>query len=423
MAALSSKPELNPELKSFFSGIYDSAKTKLATMSEAKDVTDRFPIWGVLLILALIVGLLIWYFKRIALFENVDNIRKIAKASTEAQSGYDSANPNRVGLRAYLADLKKQGVPDTHLCLTNFYISTVNATGLFFPAIDGVVSPMAARAAVMGGARAFVFDIWPDLTPGAQFAPSVQVIESGSLWRRISMNMLPFVTILKALIQEALESDSRPGSEDPVFLYLRFRGKPRTSTYTATANALRAILEPYRLDASYNTCRGQDRIFTTPITSLFKKVIIMSNTRAHGNILSDYINVGPKDGIKMEWGISEARGLNVESKGEAIRKIQQNLSWVAPLSEEPDAENNTWDYPLSQTIGIQFCAMNFWKSTDRLKSYMSPSMFGKQSFAIKPVPLRYIIEILPVPKYPENPGWGTGPTAGSPTIPPAIRVP
>jgi hypothetical protein len=419
MAALSSKPEINPELKSFFSGMYETIQTRARSL--ASESGGRFPIWGLLIILGLIIGLLVWYFKRIALFESVENIRSIAKSSTKAQVGYDMANQNRVGLRAYLAALKKQGVPDAHLCLTNFYVSTVNAAGVFFPATDGVVSPMAARAAVLGGARAFVLDIWPDLTPGAQFAPSIQVVESGSLWRRISMNSLPFVSILKALIQEAFEIDGRPGSEDPVFLYLRFRGKPRASTYTGTANALRAVLESYRLDASFNTCRGQDRIFNTPITSLFGKVVIMSNTRANGNVLSDYINVGPKDGVNLEWGINEARGLTSDRKATAIRTIQQNLSWIAPFSEDPDAEKNIWDYQMSQNIGVQFCALNFWNNTDKLKSYMT--MFGKQSFAIKPESLRYVIEVLPTPKYPQDPGWGTGTTAGNPTIPPAIRLP
>jgi hypothetical protein len=424
MASMSSKPELNPEIKSFFSGISDSVKGGLAKMKQSapEDVT-KFPIWGLLIILVVIVGLMIWYFKRLALFENVVNIRKLAKNNTEAQADYDAKNPNRVGIRQYLGELKKQGVPDTQLCLTNFYVSTVNAAGVFFPAEDGVVSPMAARAAVLAGARCFVLDIWPDLSPDAKFGPSIQVVESGSLWRRISMNSLPFVSILKALVQEAFEMEARPGSSDPLFLYLRFRGKSRAATYTATANALRTVLEQYRLDHSYNTCRGQDTIFTVPITSLFKKVVIISNTKAEGNILSDYINIGPKDGIKMEWGLTEARGLSTEAKADAIRKVQQNLTFVAPLSETPEAEKNAWDFTLAQSVGIHFCAMNFWNRNDKLQAYMDPAMFGKQSFLLKPLPLRYVIELLPAPKYPENPGWGTGATAGKPTEPPGIKLP
>ena len=389
----------------------------------SKESTGGFPIWGLLILFGVIIGLIVWYVKRIRLFENADNIRRESKTATEAQARYDIANPSRVGLKAYLSDLKRQGIPDAHLCLTNFFVSTVNATGVFFPAENGVVSPMAARAAVLGGARAFVLDIWPDLSPNAQFAPSVQIIESGSLWRRISLNLLPFVSILKALIQEAFEIDARPGSSDPVFLYLRFRGKPRASTYTGVANALRSVMEQYRLDSSYNTCRGQDRLFTAPMTSFFKKVVIMSNTRAPGNVLSDYINVGPKDGLKLEWAINEARGLNVETKADSIRKIQQNLTWVAPLSETTDAESNGWDYKISQSVGIHFCAMNFWNDNDNLKTYMAPTMFGKQSFAIKPASLRYAIEILPNPKYPADPGWGTGTNAGKPKEPSAISLP
>ena len=87
------------------------------------------------------------------------------------------------------------------------------------------------------------------------------------------------------------------------------------------------------------------------------------------------------------------------------------------------AESNKWDVAANQAVGAHFCAMNFWNANDKLKEYMDPSMFGKQSFTIKPVSLRHIVEMLPNPKYPQDPKWGTGPTAGTPTQPPAIRLP
>jgi hypothetical protein len=67
--------------------------------------------------------------------------------------------------------------------------------------------------------------------------------------------------------------------------------------------------------------------------------------------------------------------------------------------------------------------MNFWNNNDSLKAYMAPAMFGKQSFAIKPSALRYVVEVLADPKFPQNPKWGSGPTAGSMTEPPSIRLP
>ena len=422
---LTDKAELNPEITSLFSGLKDSVSSGFAKLTSKGDGSPNtnFSMFGMFILLAMLVGLFIYYFKALGLFETPYNIRRITQADMVAQSGYDTANPSRVGMRAYLQSLVQSGVPDTHLVLTNFYVSTVNAAGVFFPAADGVVNPEAARMAVKGGARGFVFDLWPDLSPGAQFSPSVQVVESGSLWRRISLNSQPFISVLKVLVQEAFEIRERPGFEDPIFLYLRFRGKPRASTFAATANALRAVLEQYRLDSTFNNRRGQNRIFSTPITSLFKKVVIASNVIADGNPLSDYINIGPADGIPLEYPVNKVKGFSDSDRTQAIEKIKQNLTWVAPLSEDPVAEANSWDVAANQAVGIQFCAMNFWNNNDPLKAYMSPAMFGKQSFSIKPSALRYVVEVLANPKFPQDPKWGSGPTAGSMTEPPSIRLP
>lgn len=330
-----------------------------------------------------LIGLFIYYYKASSVFETPANINRIAKASAAAAEHYDISVRGRTGLRAYLQQLKAKGVPDTHLCLTNFYISTVNAAGMFLPAVDSIASPMAIRAAADGGARAFVFDIWPDLTPGAKFAPVIQIVESGSNWRRISMNSIPFVTLMKELVQQCYLAQT-PGSEDPVIIYLRFRGKPRDATYSGVAQALQSTMETYRLDSTYYNCRSQDKIFSTPMTSLFKKMIVMSNVKAKGNMLSDYINIGPKDGVKMEWAPNDARGLSGDGQATAIGSIQQNLTIVAPLSEDPTASDNSIDFQTSFNVGIHMVAMNFWNTNDKLKAYMDPLVFGKQSFLIKP---------------------------------------
>jgi len=416
---LSSKPEFNPALKAWASGVFASIKDRVKATTAVD--TTQFPVWGLVLIFCLAVGLMVYYFKAVRLFETAPNINRMAKADVQSQGGYGDANVNRKGIREYLGALKASGVPDTHLCLTNFYISTVNAGGLFFPAENGIVSPEAARTAVLAGARAFVFDIWPDLMPGAQFGPCLQVVESGSLWRRISMNSMSFASVLRPLIQEAFEIDARPGHEDPLILYLRFRGKPRTETLNRTANAL-TLLEPYRLDNSFNNRRGQANIFSMPIVELFRKVIIVSNITANGNVLSDYINIGPMEGIKDVWAPNDARGLGTEGVTDAKRKIMNNLTWVAPLSEDPVAEKN-YDATPSHALGIHMCAMNLWNHNDLLKKTQTKEMFGVQSFAIKPEPLRYIIELLPVPKVPENPNWGSGTSAGTPLPARALQLP
>ena len=253
---------------------YESVKEALTKNPE------NFPVWAVAVFFVLLVALFIWYVVKSRLFENSTNIRRITKDNISLQKMYAEANPSRKSLRDYLNALREKGLDASYLCLTNFYVSTVNAAGLFYPSVDGVISTEAGRIAALAGARCFVFDIWPDLTPGTNFSPILQTVEPGSQWRRTSLNALPFSTVLQATIQEACQIDMRPGVDDPVFLYLRFHGKQREATYTATAQALNRVIEQYRLHSPFYACRGQDRLFSEPITNLFRKVIVISNVKA-----------------------------------------------------------------------------------------------------------------------------------------------
>jgi len=421
--SLSDKAELAPEVKSFFSGIGEKAKQAASHVVEKiAESGQSFSMVGLVALVVLLVALLIWYARKSRLFETASNVKRITRKDIMDLVHYEHDKEKRIGLIAYLQTLKNSGVPENHFAATNFYVSTVNAAGIFLPAEDGVVSPLAIKAAVNAGARAFILDIWRDLTPGARFAPCVQIVEAGSNWRRITLNSLPLSIILKAIVQEGILNIRRPGQNDPLFLYLRFRN-PHKLTLDGAAKALQQTIEPYRLEPSYNNCRGQNRLFAAPIFNLCDKIIVMSNTRAKESDLSDYINVGPMDGIKMDWTTRDANGISENMRPEHIRKIQQNFTWVAPKSEEPTAAANDYTLTSAQALGIHFVGMNIANNNDNLKAYMDPKMFGKSSFAIKPVPLRYYIEVLPPPKYPEDPKWGSGKTAGSPTEPPSIQLP
>lgn len=409
---MSSGAVLNPAITSYVQGV--TANT---------DPQSVFAVVVAILMVGLLIALYSWFGRMYATFETRPNITRISQNATQAQIDYAKNNPKRKGLRAYLQSLQAAKVPASQMCLTNFYVSTVNAAGVFFPSYNGVVSAEAARAAVLAGARGFVLDIWPDLTPGANYSPVIQVVEAGSAWRRISLNSLPLSSVVRAIVQEGLELRQRPGYDDPLFLYLRFRGKPRGTTFEATAKVLSEALEQYRLDASYYNCRAQDRMYTLPITNFFRKVVIFANTRAEGTSLADYINVGPRDGIKVEMSVEDARALTYSMQADTIQKIKTNLTWIAPESETTAAESNGYDWEGAQALGVQFTAMNFWQRNDRLAKYLDPAVFGTQSFLIKPAKLRYIMEVIPDPKQPFDPKWGSGATAGTIRDPPAIRMP
>ena len=419
--SITEKPHINKELVSWVQSVKASAKDRIASFVEKQSKDTSFSI-VILVVIAIGTCVSMYYlYKWLRLLETPDNISRIANDSIVAHSHYSKRNPDRVGIQSYLLKLKQSGVPDAKLVLTNFYVSTANASGLFDPTVDGVVSPEAIRFATLAGARAFVFDIWPDLTPGAQFGPVIQIVESGSNWRRLSLNSLPFGMLCKILVEEAFQMGSaRPGYSDPLFLYLRFRGAPRSTTFDSTARILSAYFEQYRLPNMYNRCRNQDKLFATPMTELLQKVIVVSNTHAPGTLLQDYINIGPKAGIKLEYGVNEARGLDGAAAKQAKTLILQNLTWVAPMSEN---NGNSWDFQQSMDVGIMFCAMDFWDRNDKLANYLDPAMFGTQSFLLKPDPLCYVLDILPNAPVPEHPGWDGSPRSGTPTSPPELRLP
>jgi hypothetical protein len=391
---------------------------------------QAFPTWQAILIIIAAFFIFYWYFGAIQDLATPMNIARILKADVDGATHYLTDAPKRKGLPALYNSLIAQGYTDDFLCFTNFYVSTVNATGLFFPAVNGVVSPDAARLATYGGARAFVFDIWPDLSPGGEFGPTIEAMDAGSFWRRTTLNALPFVNILQAVLDTALPpigpgyatADSTSlllpqpmapgqgqGKQDPVILYFRFRGVPRVSTFDAMADILESTILPYRLDAAFNNCRNSDNLFKVPIYQLFSKVVIISNRRGTGRFM-DFVNFSEKEGIPLEYDPSQIGLITGDAAIEAKKKIQMNPSFVAPLSEAPMAESNGYDMSGAQALGIHFLATNFWSDKQPLKK-----MFETHSFALKPIALCYKPTHLAPPLNPPNPKWGDSSTgeAGS----------
>jgi hypothetical protein len=287
-----------------------------------------------------------------------------------------------------------------------------------------VVSPKAARLALLGGARCFVLDVWPDLTPGdAQYSPVVQTVEEGSAWRRTSFNAVPLVAILSVLVKEAYESGRDSTQNDPIMLYLRFQGVPRKATFDYTARVLQSTIQPYRLDAAYNGCRAQQLIPIQPITMFSGKVIVVSNVTASSSVLGDYINIGPQTGIPVEYDPTYAKGLTKEMKATAISRIQQNISIVAPN----DASNG-WDISGCAAIGVHGLALNFGQlglpvgtpTYNAVQNNRATEIsFDKVSFLLKPVPLRLVPSTIPAPSTPPDFKFNSG----NITQPPGITIP
>lgn len=422
------KSILNPAISTWLND--KAAKMKSLAASDGSSSRG----WIIVIVLAIaLIALVVWLYKRMGRLEYTSNIRRLAYYGSKRGNQYMDTN-KRKSLKGYLERLKSQNIPASHMALTNFYFSTVNGASFFFSedkgsAVDGVFSPQAAELAAQGGARAFVFDVWPDLRPEANFAPILQVVEEGSTWRRISLNSIHISTAIKPIIDTIMVKGLQGGadmSKDVVIFYFRFRGTPRLQTYAGVAATLRSMAEQYRLPSPFSARRGQDRLFRTPITEFFGKIIVGSNVNAAGTPLEDYINFAgaseKTNGIRTEWSPSELVSQTEDMKRETIDRIRQNLSLTTLPLEKGTSQANEMDWKTVQTFGVHMVGMNFFNTdTAQMKEYMSADNFGVYSYKIKPVNLRYAIETLPDPLIPENPKWGEGQKAGNIVAPETIR--
>ena len=342
-------PEVNVEIKKAWDSMVVGFTQVFSNIRQSGLQMEKgvFP-WGILLGLGILVFFVMWwYIVQLMFLATPANISRILNQNVKAEHYYLDNALSRKGLPALLDKLSREGYANDELILTNFYTYSVNATGLFFPGENGVVSTDAARLAVLAGARCFVFDIWPDLEPGGNFGPVIEVMDQGSMWRRITLNALPLSSVFPAVIQTALPltgntyiSDD-PGStlqipqmgpngqgkQDPVFLYLRFRGVPRPSTFDQVADVLASTILPYKLPANYNNCRNADKLFQIPMRELLSKVVVISNTQGSGKFM-DFVNLAPRPGIPLEYQADQLQLITGDAQSKAITTIKTSPSFV-----------------------------------------------------------------------------------------------
>jgi len=384
--------------------------------------------WYYWIIIVLVVYFLFRYAINIYwLLETPANIRCRLNTFLEKFNKYGDARSSRMGLRDYISKIQADGVPDTHLAITNFFVSSSNTPAFFTPIRDGIASPDAIRLTLAKGARYLDFSIWGD---GKQhnYRPMVKGMDIGSNWRRITMTEMTFANVMENVVKYGIagpradtDTNSAPYRDDPLFIMLRFKGKYREPTFNQVASILRNTIESNRLDFTYNKGRGMENMFKVPITQFFNKVIILSNVYPpDGNQLCDYINIGPRSAVPLEMSSKEVKAIPENNKQQYIERLRQNLTVSRTELEEPDCDTNLNDWKAAQEIGIHFSAQNFWSEDDNLKAYMSQENFGVCSFKIKPIPLRYIIVYAKPPLLP-NPELNA--RDGKPRAPPGIQLP
>jgi len=411
-------PKINPAL---FAAASSGANK--VTSIQALGLPWYIPLLTIVILYFLFTFLYRYYW----IIETPGNIRYRLQNFVIKYNHYGNKRSSRKGLAQYLQDLRSAGIADDQLALTNFYVCSAIAPATFTPVRDGIVSPDAIRLVMAAGARFLDISINNGI-PETNNRPYVAELDAGSSWRRITMNQLPFSTVMDSIMSYGLNGPNASADvaeaaygNDPLFIMLSFNGKVKVETFNQVAAVLRDSMESNRLDFTFYGGRGAEQLFKTPITQFMGKVIILSNRYAPiNNAFNDYINVGPRGTTPLEMSPKELLGLAENNQGTIVARIQQNLTVTRVDMTEPDCDKNDWDWRRAHTLGIHFAALNFWSEDGALADYRKPDVFGVNSFLLKPPGLRYTIEYVAPPLLP-NPELNA--RDGKPKAPPGIIMP
>jgi hypothetical protein len=367
-----------------------------------------FPMWvGIIFIVLFIIifSVYLWLLRELP---TPETIRKKGEKLFAASNLSDiiSRSANRASFTGFLNSLGNEVAMDKRI-LGNIYFMTAATTGFFFPnnssGKDGVFSPEAARYAAKAGARAFVFEIWPNMDPLQKFEPVLQVVEEGSNWRRISLNSMPLRNAMEPIITEIYGSsiDSKY-IDDVAVIYLRFQGTPRDITFDKTAEILQEFIEPYRLDMSYNANRKKNTLPRTSLNDLKGRIIVATNIVIPKNTtLSEYINYGPTDASNSTRVEFSSRDLTVANT-DVIKNI---FSFCINDIGVYDTETSQYGgIKQASKLGVNCIAENVFR-----KDYIEKTeIFGTYSYAMLPESLRMAQITTASPATPVNNGIGDG---------------
>lgn len=384
-----------------------------------------FPVSGIVIVVLLsmvIIGIVIGL-KIMREQPSEANLLALVKKGMTDTASYPKKLPTRKGLNDYLFD-KVPNISADYLAFSNFHVMTANLGGYFSPVTKAAFSKEAIQYVIQAGARCIVFDIWPDISKGGNKGPILAVRQNDDSIEILgsSYYTMNLTTAFNEVRKWAFEDSANPGSNDPMILYLRFRGKPVANTLNGTATALTIAFQQHRLPDNF-TFTDKNPLYSTPINILLPgKIIILSDQPGTGTAFAQWVNnpVAPSDSPFERKTIAtpgEMHGLSPSQLTALDITCTKNLMACAPLPELIDtSESNSWDWKGAHNAGIQFCALNLWVKDDGLKTYLTPAVFGTYSFLIKSgtppttegFASRYTIERVP-PPIPVKPlGYGDG---------------
>lgn len=270
---------------------------------------------------------------------------------------YDAMAPQRQSLAAYMS---ANNIPDT-TPMVQFQIATANFGGIFTEQIGmtnpwiGTVSPDAARMQVAAGARAIVFDIWPD--PAARETPVVcSMVDTNqwaiqnwwrnvwglnrgvgrySNWQMLTRNKVNAGTMISAACEAAFGTANSQQNNDPFFLVLRLHGAMTPAYLNKLGDMVQKALAGHAMGSNYNTWGQQGQLCKIPVSEFtapggaaggYGFVIVCPDVSPGYNLLP---------GVNTYAGFVSA--LQNTTLGQVTNAVEQNVGtlWFEPATIGP----------------------------------------------------------------------------------------
>lgn len=346
--------------------------------------------------------------------------------------------------------LTSQSKTTTTTPMLSLQVATASFGGIFTEDLTalnpyiGTVDPEAARLQVLGGARAIVFDIWPD--PADPTSPVVATMKddtadgpswlfgtpawwlahgglnSGtgrfSNWKMMTRNKIRAGTMMNAAVSAATDSATNPQWSDPFFLILCLHGAMTPAYLNTLAADLRVALNGKGIAATVrpgteNTLcaatvdKYQERVCVIVCPDIqpgfqalpnvntfqqFTNAYLQTDMVNYTNFLQTQPNTllySPENLSSLTQDTAQACGPNTTPTGTLVPPPQSSFCVVQPSTGGTSSRNSVLykqsSFNAAIQTGAQFVGVNMFspESGDAtLQNFFLPTYFGKYSFRL-----------------------------------------
>lgn len=386
----------------------------------------------VIIVFAAVVLLLIAF-----LFIPKLNTTLVTPSITTGWDGHDyDAEQNTRGSLTDLINSGTSGITQDTL-MVQLSVATANYGGIFTedrswmnPWI-GHVDPEIVRLQIEAGARAVIFDIWPD--PANSAIPVVCAMKDVSEWeswwltkglgkgvgqysnwQTLTRNKVPATDMINMACTTAFGAMApNVQTGDPFFLILRLHGAMTIDYLNYLGDSIKTALGSHRMETQWDSMNNQINLCSAKVSEFMGRgFVIVSpdiqpgynslpgvntwdafNTAFQTSRMAEVTNVLETVPNSVFFGLGNLDAIATATKppcsttGSALTPAQAGFCVVQPTiggtTTDNDSQIGPDRYTKARQVGAQFVAVNYFspnKGDNIMNAVFAPTLFGKYSF-------------------------------------------